>query len=110
MLIVICDDKTAQYEKETDSNESFLEKMRIEKVVYNIAVRPKNHHGENETQGCQCIYHIDAIKVEHNYLSKGTIFITKLRNSIMPDSAKSEIIYKFALWQINIQTVYSLLK
>jgi hypothetical protein len=42
----------------TPTNPS-LEEMRTEKVVYNIAMRPKNHHGKNETQGCQCIYHID---------------------------------------------------
>ena len=82
MLIVICDDKTAQYEKETDSNESFLEEMRIEKVVYNIAVRPKNHHGENETQGCQCIYHIDAIKRSSTIICPKVLFSS--RNSATP--------------------------
>lgn len=53
VLIVVCDDKTAQHEKEADPHKPLLEEMRTKKIVYNIAMRPKNHHGKNEAQRCQ---------------------------------------------------------
>ena len=55
--------------------------MPTEKVVYNIAMCQKKHHGKKETQRCQCIYHVDTT-LKFNYLPgflyKGSIFIAKL--------------------------------
>lgn len=56
-LIFISYDEAAQREEETDPDEAFLKDMRIEKGVYQIAMRPKYHHGEEETQRRQRIDH-----------------------------------------------------
>lgn len=58
VLIIVGYDESAKDKEESHADETFFENVRVKMRINHIAMRTKDHKGEEHAQGSECFYHV----------------------------------------------------